>query len=94
MALFAHGHRSGYAGYVYHYFNSFMNVLVFKTSVKDTFTVRALKPSLDDLAGQGKWNFDLTDCDKILRIVSPTVKPEDAIQLMNQLGLQCAELEG
>lgn len=69
-----------------------MNVLVFKTSVKDTFTVNALKPSLDSLAGKGKWNFDLTDCDKILRIVSQEVKAEDAIQLMKRLGLYCAEL--
>lgn len=71
-----------------------MKVLVFKTSVKDTFTVSALKPSLDSLAGQGKWNFDLTDCDRILRIASQQVNPEDAIQLMRRLGLQCAELEG
>jgi hypothetical protein len=70
-----------------------MNVLVFKTSVRDTFTVSALKPSLDHLAGKGQWNFDLTDCDKILRIVSSNVKPEEAIQLMSRLGLQCAELD-
>jgi hypothetical protein len=70
-----------------------MNILVFKTSVRDTFTVSALKPSLDNLVGQGQWNFDLTDCDKILRIVSSHVKPEEAIQLMSRLGLQCAELD-
>ena len=70
-----------------------MNVLVFKTSVRDTFTVSALRPSLDSLAGKGKWNFDLTDCDKVLRIVSSDVKPEDAIQLMSRLGIHCAELD-
>ena len=70
-----------------------MNVLVFKTSVEDWFTVTSLRPSLDDLAGKGRWNFDLADCDKILRIASADVKPEAAITLMTQFGLQCAELE-
>ena len=69
-----------------------MEILVFKTSVNDTFTVRALKSSLDGLAGRGKWNFDLTDCDRILRIAAP-VRPEDTIRLMGNLGVKCEELE-
>lgn len=71
-----------------------MNVLVFKTSVNDPLLVVALKPSLDCLVGEGKWNFDLNDCDKILRIVAPTVKPDAAIRLMAQFGVHCDELEG
>ena len=71
-----------------------MNVLVFKTSVQDSLIVNVLKPSLDSLAGKGQWNFDLNDCDKILRIASTTVKPEAAIHLMGRFGVQCAELEG
>jgi hypothetical protein len=70
-----------------------MNILVFKTSVQDPLIVKALKPSLDFLAGAGKWNFDLSDCDKILRIASPTVKAESAVTLMVRLGFQCIELE-
>jgi hypothetical protein len=70
-----------------------MNILVFKTSVEDPLIIKALKPSLDSLVGEGQWNFDLTDCDRILRIVSASVKPESAIALMDSLGLQCAELE-
>jgi hypothetical protein len=70
-----------------------MSILVFKTSVHDPLIVKALKPSLDKLAGEGRWNFDLSDCDKILRIASPSVKPETTIKLMCSLGFQCAELE-
>jgi len=70
-----------------------MNILVFKTSVEDPLIIKALKPSLDNLAGEGKWNFDLSDCDKILRIASASVKPESTIELMSRLGFQCAELE-
>lgn len=70
-----------------------MDVLVFKTSVNDPLLVKALKPSLDHLAGEGKWNFDLSDCDKILRIASSTVKPESTIELMGRFGIACAELD-
>lgn len=69
-----------------------MQVLVFKTSVDDPQSVRSLKPDLDRLAGKGKWNFDLNDCDRILRIVSP-VQAETAIQLLSYFGFQCAELD-
>ena len=70
-----------------------MEILVFKTSVHDPMVVDALKPKLDRLAGKNQWNFDLEDCDKILRIASG-IEPEAAVQLMKQLGFQCAELEG
>jgi hypothetical protein len=70
-----------------------MNILVFKTSVEDPLMVKALKPSLDCLAGEGKWNFDLSDCDKILRITSTQVSPASAIQLLDHFGLMCYELE-
>ena len=70
-----------------------MNVLVFKTTVEDPLLVKALKPSLDCLVGEGKWNFDLSDCDRILRIASQSVNADAAIRLMSQLGVQCAELE-
>ncbi len=70
-----------------------MQVLVFKTSVDDPQSVRSLKPDLDRLAGKGKWNFDLSDCDRILRISTPTVKAEMAIQLLQYFGFLCTELE-
>lgn len=70
-----------------------MEVLVFKTSVVDRLSVRALQPELDRLAGKGKWNFDLADCDNILRIASERVQPQKAIQLLDYFGFECAELE-
>ena len=56
-----------------------MEVLVFKTSVQSYENVDRLKPHLDALAGQGKWNFALDDCDRILRIVSCSVRPAEAV---------------
>ena len=70
-----------------------MEILVFKTSVKDPLIVKELKPRLDQLAGEGSWNFDLSDCDRILRIASGRVKAESAIRLLGQFGFVCAELE-
>jgi hypothetical protein len=70
-----------------------MNVLVFKTSVETPDQIQYLTPKLNALAGQGSWNFDLADCDRILRIVSDSVNPETAIHLINSLGFMCDELE-
>jgi hypothetical protein len=69
-----------------------MEILVFKTSVVNQLSVRTLKPELDRLAGKGKWNFDLADCDNILRIVSE-IQPQKAIQLLGYFGFDCIELE-
>ncbi len=70
-----------------------MEVLVFKTSVQSYESVDQLKPLLDALAGIGKWNFALDDCDRILRIVSCSVRSEDAIRLLSGQGFSCAELD-
>jgi hypothetical protein len=72
---------------------STMEVLVFKTSVETPQSVKTLKPLLDSVAGRGRWNFALDDCDKILRIASVKVKAHVAIQLLNEKGYECAELE-
>lgn len=69
-----------------------MDVLVFKTSVTQPTGVRLLTPDLDRLAGQGTWNFDLSDCDHILRIDSREVNAEAAIQLLATRGYACEEL--
>ncbi|MBS1980775.1 MAG: hypothetical protein OJF59_001869 [Cytophagales bacterium] len=68
-------------------------VLVFKTSVDDQLSVKTLRPELDRLAGKGNWNFDLADCDNILRIASEKVHPKKAIQLLDCFGFHCEELE-
>jgi hypothetical protein len=70
-----------------------MDVLVFKTSVEDTESVLSLSSRLDSLAGTGHWNFALDDCDRILRITSPNVRPEMAIRILVESGFDCLELE-
>lgn len=70
-----------------------MEVLVFKTSVESPQGVKMLKPLLDSVAGRGRWNFALDDCDRILRIVSMKVNAQMAIRLLNDRGYECTELE-
>jgi hypothetical protein len=45
-------------------------IYVFKTSVNTKMQVKKLKPHIDKILPQAKWNFDLNDCDKVLRIDS------------------------
>ena len=66
---------------------------MFKTTVGDVESVEKLSPSLDSLVGQGQWNFALDDCDRVLRIASPDVRPEMAIRILAENGFECHELE-
>jgi hypothetical protein len=70
-----------------------MQVLVFKTSVESHENVSRLAPMLNKLAGDGKWNFALDDCDRILRIASKGVRPDEAIGLLGSYGFLCQELD-
>ncbi|WP_111309138.1 hypothetical protein [Confluentibacter sediminis] len=68
-------------------------VLVFKTSISKKDHIRMVQPLLNNLiAEKGDWNFDLEDCDNILRVEADTIQ-SDAISsvLMNQ-GFLCEEL--
>ena len=40
-----------------------------------------------------KINFDLDDCDKILRIEGKNISPEKIVELMNSNSYKCAVLE-
>jgi hypothetical protein len=67
-------------------------IYVFKTSVKNKKHIRQLSPFLNGLLQQSKWNFDLEDCDKILRIDSLKEISETVTQLLQHNGFDCEEL--
>ena len=67
-------------------------IYVFKTSVSNKKKVRQLKPQLDKICSDANWNFDLDDCDKILRIDSPKQIAETVIKLLKNNGYECVEL--
>jgi hypothetical protein len=67
-------------------------ISVFKTTVCSISQIQVLKPQLDKLFLFGKWNFDLEDCDKILRIDSNSVISDIVIKLLQDNGYDCIEL--
>ena len=68
-------------------------VLVFKTSVRKNKEVKRLKPVLNALTkGKDRWNFDLEDCDHILRIESDVLSAGEVVRSLNQVNVFCEEL--
>ena len=69
-------------------------VLVFKTSVTTSYKANEVKPLLDNLMDTSeKWNFDLEDCDNILRVEAVSVKASTIIKNLEKAGFVCEELE-
>jgi hypothetical protein len=68
-------------------------IFVFKTSVKTKMQVTKLKPHIDKILPNEKWNFDLEDSDKILRIDSEENIGLVIIDLLNIHNHTCEELE-
>lgn len=67
-------------------------IFVFKTSVKTKSQTIKLKPYLDKILPIAKWNFDLEDCDKILRINSEENIVLETIDLLKSKNFDCEEL--
>lgn len=65
---------------------------IFKTSVKNQRDINLVKPHLNELAGISKWNFDLEDCDKILRVESEIKNDFTIIKILQDSGFECEEL--
>jgi len=68
-------------------------IFVFLTSVKTKMQVNKLKPHIDKILPNAKWNFDLEDIDKILRIDSEENIVLKIIDLLNIHNYSCEELE-
>jgi len=67
-------------------------VLVFKTNISTDTEVQ----QLNDVLNTGsiiKWNVDVDDCDKVLRIVTQELNPAWIISVLEGKGLACIELE-
>ncbi len=68
-------------------------IFVFKTSVKTKMQAKKLKPHIDKILPKAKWNFDLADIDKILRIESEKNIVLPIIDLLKTHNYSCEELE-
>ncbi len=70
-----------------------MDILIFKTNVEDKKQVRKLFPVLRTLDGILRWNVDLHDIDKVLRIEAVSIAPQRVETVLQQAGYFCKELE-
>lgn len=68
-------------------------VYIFKTSVKDKKQIKDLSKNLNKIKAIKKWNFDLEDCDNILRIVSDIDVSHTICKTLDALNYSCVELE-
>ena len=68
-------------------------ILVFKTSITTKKEARKLKPLLDKMLPNGRWNLDLEDCDKILRMDTEEYIAAKVVELLNNHAFYCQELE-
>jgi len=68
-------------------------VYVFKTSVETDEDIKKIKPKLDSMLTNLRWNFDLEDCDNILRVEAPYILPTAIIDLLVESNFECQELE-
>ena len=70
-----------------------MNILVFKTNVEDVKQVRKLSPFIRNMKGVLKWNIDLHDCDKVLRVEAYGLSPHSIEEIIQRAGYFCKELD-
>ena len=68
-------------------------ILVFKTNVQDSAHAEKLVDSLNLLHPDCRINFDLTDCDRILRLAGKSVSEQQVIRLLLSEGFTCELLD-
>ena len=70
-----------------------MEVLIFKTNIRYKKHIKAIEQHIANQPGIIKWNVDLKDVDKVLRIVTPGLHPAKIEGLVKRAGYMCEELK-
>ena len=65
----------------------------FQNINKSNKAIRQIKPVLDGILENGKWNFDLTNCDKILPVDTDKNITTKIITALFLQGFICEELQ-
>lgn len=68
-------------------------VEVFKTNVEEAVHAEKLVALLLQHFPDGRINFDLDDCDRVLRVEKMHIQPEQIIELVAAQGYECWVLE-
>lgn len=70
-----------------------MVVEIFKTNVQEEADKNHIMTVIQTQFPAYKINFDLEDCDKILRVEGDELQPENIVEYVNHLGYVCVPLE-
>ncbi|MDB4904332.1 MAG: hypothetical protein JWQ63_3613 [Mucilaginibacter sp.] len=70
-----------------------MEILIFKTNVTSKKKASKVGTLLSSVQTIKQWNFDLEDCDKVLRIVATELKPSWVETLLQTAGFTCQVLD-
>lgn len=68
-------------------------ISIFKTNISTKGKAKYATPTIDKITEIQNWNFDIEDCDHILRIESENSISNKVIQELKKLGFKCIELE-
>ena len=68
-------------------------VEVFKTNVRKKSQSKLLLSKLSEAFPSCRINFDLSDCDKVLRVEGDDLEPSEIMLIVKQHGVVCEVLE-
>lgn len=68
-------------------------VEVFKTNVERSYDAAMLGDALMQRFPHCRINFDLDDCDRILRVEGSRVLPASIVEVLTSMGFNCLPLE-
>ena len=69
-----------------------MEILVFKTNIRNQKQLSVIVPHMNSLQGVQRWNMDMQDRDKILRVQTMDVAPQTIEGVVRKAGYKCEEL--
>ena len=76
-------------GDLYSHYNAVMTIEIFKTNVEGEAQANEVRLLLLQHFPCSRINFDLHDCDKVLRVAGVDIAPEKIIQLVTSKGVAC-----
>lgn len=77
MAIFAHKTKEG------------MSVFIFVSNINTEYDVNRVKPVLNNNQAIINWSIDLSDEEKVLRVVTNEFQQHELISLVNECGYEC-----
>lgn len=69
------------------------HILVFKTNIHTDMDKHRIEAALSEMKHIEEWSVDMEDIDRVLRVVSFELCPEEIISFIRSVGFECQELD-